>query len=526
MPLEFTAIATIVFAFLIFHACWTLFFSPLARIPGPKLFALTVLRLAKEDFYGTRTRIIHRLHQEYGPAVRVGPNEVSFNSLAALRLIYGAGSPFGRPPAFYRIFDVYGRSHLFTFYSSVEHAARKKLMSQMYSKSNVLKSPVADSIQEKAKDFIKLVESDPQTASDLVKSLHFFSLDNITWNTFGERGGTATLAGHVADRQILSDIDEPTARRHSWFQIHLPRYTRLVMSGGPYLTSILDVIGLLPGKRPVAYSGLQDYALATFDTLRGDKTSVPRCDGGLMMRLLDEQGSSSGKTPISDMDIAAECADHLDAGLKTTSDTLMFALWALSLPEHRSYQERLREEVKGMEPVLNGNGSTLPADVCDRLPFLDAVIKETLRLYAPIPASQPRTSTRDAIIDGFHIPARTTVSCQAFSLHRNPEVFPDPNTFKPDRWLASDMETAEMKRWWWPFSSGARMCLGMHLALAEMKTLMAAIYQEYTTKMDREFEKSSPTATSRFELVYDDHFPIREVRSATVTLKTESTTHL
>lgn len=460
MPLVAAGIATIGIGFLIYHVCFTLFSSPLAKIPGPKLFSLTCLRLSKEDLRGTRTRTIHCLHQQYGPAVRVGPNEVSFNSLTALRQIYGAGSSFGRPAAFYRMFDVYGQAHLFTFYSSSEHAARKKIISQMYSKSAVLKSPVADSIQSKAKLFIDLIESDPQTASNLVKSLHYFSLDNITWLTFGDRGATEALAGQVSDRQILSDIDQPTARRYSWFQIHLPRYTRLVMFCGSRLRATLDLFGLLPGRRPLAYSGLQDYALATFDTHRKDKTLVPASGSGLMMRLLQVQSSNLGHPPISNMDIAAECADHLDAGLKTTSDTLMFALWALSLPGHRQYQEHLIAEVRNSKSILAGNESILPADVCDRLPFLDAVIKETLRLYAPIPASQPRTSTRDTTIDGYHIPAGTVVSCQAFSLHRNPKVFPDPNTFSPNRWLADNAETAEMKRWWWPFSSGARMCLG------------------------------------------------------------------
>ncbi|KAJ5264768.1 hypothetical protein N7505_007561 [Penicillium chrysogenum] len=474
---------------------------------GPKLYSLTGLRLSKEDFQGTRTRAIHRLHRQYGPVVRVGPNEVSFNSLTALRQIYGAGSSFGRPPAFYRIFDVYGQVHLFTFFSSAEHAARRKTMSQMYSKSTVLKSPVADSIQSKAKEFTDLIESDPHMASDLTKSLHFFSLDNITWMIFGDRGGTAALAGKVADRQILSDIDEPTARRYSWFQIHLPRYTQFVMSCGSRLRSIFDAFGFLPGNRPLAYSGLQEYALATFHALLNDPSSTAASDVNLLMRLLHEKNSNSGKTPLSDLEIAAECADHLDAGLKTTSDTLMFALWTLSRPGHQQYQQRLINEVKDAASSRPRSGLSLPADICDRLSFLDAVIKETLRLYAPIPASQPRTSTRDNTIDGYHIPAGTIVSCQAFSLHRNPKVFPEPNTFNPERWLADDTETAEMKRWWWPFSSGARMCLGTHLALAEMKTLLAAIYRAYSTTLDPEFENLSPKATSRFELVYDDSFP-------------------
>lgn len=460
MPLVASSIVAIGVAFLFYHVYWALFSSPLGKIPGPKLFALTSWRLSKEDFQGTRTRTIHRLHQQYGPVVRVGPNEVSFNILSAVRQIYGAGSPFGRPESFYRIFSMYGQAHLFTFYSSFDHAARKKIMSQMYSKSTVLKGSIANSIQSKAQRFINLIESDPQTASNLVKSLHYFSLDNMTWLVFGGRGATNALLGQSSDRHILDDIHEPTSRRYSWFRIHLPRYTHLIMSCSSLLRSIIDTFGLLPGKKPLAYSGLKDFASDTFDHICQEKASVPASESGLMMRLMQIKKGNSGEHPLSNMEIAAECADNLDAGLKTTSDTLMFALWALSLPKHQRYQERLIAEIKEAKSVAVDKESILPVDICDRLPFLDAIIKETLRLYAPIPASQPRTSAQDTTIYGYHVPAGTVVSCQAFSLHRNLEIFPNPEIFKPDRWLVSDLESSEMKRWWWPFSSGARMCLG------------------------------------------------------------------
>src|ERR1700759_937169 len=73
-----------------------LFLSPLSRIPGPKLFAWTKWRLAYEEWRGTRTIKINELHQKYGPVVRIGPSEISFNSLSALKMIYGAGSGFER----------------------------------------------------------------------------------------------------------------------------------------------------------------------------------------------------------------------------------------------------------------------------------------------------------------------------------------------------------------------------------------------------------------------------------------------
>lgn len=126
-------------------------------IPGPKTFAFTKWRLAFEDWRGTRTRTIHILHQKYGPVVRIGPNEVSFNSLSALRTIYGAGSGFERP-AFYRMFDIYGRQHLFTFHISAEHAKRKKLLNQSYSKSTILRGSVAASIESKVLQFLHLIK--------------------------------------------------------------------------------------------------------------------------------------------------------------------------------------------------------------------------------------------------------------------------------------------------------------------------------------------------------------------------------
>lgn len=179
------------------------------------------------------------------------------------------------------------------------------------------------------------------------------------------------------------------------------------------------------------------------------------------MRKLLEEHNVHGKGELTDLDIVAECADHLDAGLNTTSDTLMFAIWALSLPHNAHFQQRLVAEVTPLTDCDMDSDGTPRVEVCDRLPFLDAIIKETLRLYAPIPASQLRMSMHEVTIDGYKLPPKTVVSCQAYSLHRNPEVFPDPLKFDPDRWLCDPDAVANVKRWWWPFSSGARMCIGM-----------------------------------------------------------------
>lgn len=113
-------IGGIFFLYIVTRIYTTLVRSPLRPIPGPKLFALTKWRLAYEDYRGTRTTFMQVLHEKYGDAVRVGPNEVAFNSLSALRAIYGAGTVFQRS-SFYRMFVAYGRQNMFSVSSGKYH---------------------------------------------------------------------------------------------------------------------------------------------------------------------------------------------------------------------------------------------------------------------------------------------------------------------------------------------------------------------------------------------------------------------
>jgi cytochrome P450 len=105
----------------------------------------------------------------------------------------------------------------------------------------------------------------------------------------------------------------------------------------------------------------------------------------------------------------------------------------------------------------------------DKLPYLDAVIKETLRVYPAIPMSEPRIApSKGAEIYGVHVPGGTVCSLQPYTENRNPRVFPDPEKFDPERWMISrDSEKyKEMNRAMWSFSSGGRMCIGLQYILS------------------------------------------------------------
>jgi cytochrome P450 len=153
---------------------------------------------------------------------------------------------------------------------------------------------------------------------------------------------------------------------------------------------------------------------------------------------------------LSTLEMAAECMDHMAAGIDTTGDGLCFFMYELSLPRSQKIQETLRQEI-----LQHPN-----AKIND-LPYLDAVIKEGLRLFAPIPMSLPRYVPENGkVISGYKCAAGSIVSCQAYSLHLlNPDVFPNAESFEPERWLQKEGD-ADRNRLLFAFSAGGRGCIG------------------------------------------------------------------
>ena len=147
--------------------------------------------------------------------------------------------------------------------------------------------------------------------------------------------------------------------------------------------------------------------------------------------------------------VQAECMDHLVAGIDTTGDALCFLMHELSLPRSRHVQIQLQAEL-----MQN------PDTPFDQLPYLDAVVKEGLRCFPPIPMSFPRyVPVGGKTISGFTVPERTIVSAQPYTLHKNEVVFPKPLDFVPERWL-SEKGASEREEMYFAFSKGSRGCLG------------------------------------------------------------------
>ncbi|HEX4513467.1 MAG TPA: cytochrome P450, partial [Polyangiaceae bacterium] len=112
------------------------------------------------------------------------------------------------------------------------------------------------------------------------------------------------------------------------------------------------------------------------------------------------------------------------------------------------------------------------------LPLLDAVIKESLRLLPPVPI-HPRVVAKDTELGGYHFPAGSELMLSIFHLHRDPDVFPTPDVFAPERWQTAKPSVYEYN----PFSAGPRMCVGASFAMMELKIVLAMLLSKFRLEL-------------------------------------------
>ncbi|PCR89575.1 cytochrome P450 [Natrinema ejinorense] len=157
------------------------------------------------------------------------------------------------------------------------------------------------------------------------------------------------------------------------------------------------------------------------------------------------------------------------AAHETTAQGLTFTLYLLS--QHPHIRQRLQEE---LDAELDGRSPT--AEDLSELDFLEAVIKESFRVYSP-GYSINREVINDDELSGYHIPAGSMVIVYQWGIHRNPRVWDRPHTFDPDRWL-EDGQPADNEFAYIPFGAGPRRCAGQQFSLLESKLVLATILQE------------------------------------------------
>ncbi|TFK16063.1 Cytochrome P450 4V2 [Platysternon megacephalum] len=126
-------------------------------------------------------------------------------------------------------------------------------------------------------------------------------------------------------------------------------------------------------------------------------------------------------------------------------------------------------------------------DDLKKLRYLECVVKEALRLFPSVP-SFARTTSEDCHIKGFKIPKGTQVVIVTYALHRDPEVFPDPEEFRPERFFPEN-SSGRHPYAYVPFSAGSRNCIGQRFAQMEEKAVLAIILRRFWVETSQKREE-------------------------------------
>ncbi|KAL3835259.1 hypothetical protein ACJIZ3_009995 [Penstemon smallii] len=187
-----------------------------------------------------------------------------------------------------------------------------------------------------------------------------------------------------------------------------------------------------------------------------------------------QKESEDTSHPIENDVIKALILDMFAAGTDTTSSALVWTM--TELLRHPNTLKNLQNEVK---EVTAAGKEEITEDDLDKMHYLKAVIKESLRLHSPLPLLVPRESTEDTKVMGYEIAARTQVIINAWAISRDPLLWEDPQEFKPERFLKTSIDFKGVHFELIPFGAGRRGCPGLMFAVAVIELALAKLVHKF-----------------------------------------------
>lgn len=359
-------------------------------------------------------------HARKGPIIRLGPNEISVADFEGAKKVYIERGGFAKPKWWAEGFMSYGVKNMVSMeggYGSEDHAARKRDIGNVYAKSFLmgnesLKNATRKTLQSLRRALDGVIE-EREGILDVYNFNGAVNADIASQYLFGESGNTKFL-------------QNPSSRDAYYYNHN----------------------GWLKGK---AYHSEAQKWLEAFGNQQCRSTVA---EDAIVHKQLQSRG-------LEGNDLASEILDHFIAGAEAPRTTHTYIEWELS--KRPAMQARLRKELQS----LRNEELFFDFRRVDSLPLLDAILTETLRVYTPTPGPQHRLTPPEGMeLHGLFIPGGVQISASLAVLHHNPIVFPKPDEWDPDRWLrANQAELDEMRRWYWPFNKGARICIGKDFTL-------------------------------------------------------------
>ncbi|KAK0724949.1 cytochrome P450 family protein [Lasiosphaeris hirsuta] len=451
---------------LYFFSSRVLAWRRLRHIPGPASGGWSKFWMARHQVSGKMCLTLEAVCDKYGPLSRIGPNYVVCSDPAEIRRIWSVHSGYSRSRWYngYRI-DPNSDSVLTANENKEHHRIRSHLLAGYSGRGQGAQEQLIDA---QIVNFIGLIES------------KYLS---------GRAAGTRPLDMAAGMQYLTQDV------------------TSAVEFGAPfgYVTADADLHGVIAAlesmQLPCSLLALLPPLLALIKSplvapllpKRADPSGVGRLLGLVHDRVGERYGDAKRHNPdalqafvesgLSRAEVEAEALVHLLGGSDTTATALRNAVFYLST--HPRAYRRLQAEIDAAAGIV---ARPVIADTeAKKLPFLQACIKETLRMWPPISGLMPKVSDRDDVICGVAVPAGTNVAWAVFGVMKNRTVFgEDAGVFEPMRWVEADaarlrdMEATQGL----VFAGGTRWdCLGKKLAYAEMGKVIFELFLRFDFSM-------------------------------------------
>ena len=425
---------------------YNIYFHPLAKFPGPKLAAATKLPIALVSWKGELSHWLKDLHEEYkSDVVRSSPDELSFIGPGAWKDIYGLRP--GRPHIQKDLALHVGVEGIITA-NDADHSRQRRTMSHAFSEKALreqeylLKSHINILIEQcraREKDESKI------NLSDWFKYLTFDIIGDLS---FGESFDCLQKSDYHPYIACLME------------SLEFIVFTSVTMRFPPVdvlLTTLSRIY--IPDSIKKAKDTIYSIAREKLDRRLSKETTRPDFLS-YILKHNDEKG-------MTDREIHQNAANFVGAGSETTANLLCAATYLLLT--HPTCLEKTRSELReAFRTKEDINTLTLM-----KLSYFQAVIDESLRIYPPGLAGQPRRMHPEGdTVSGYWVPGHTGMQMNVYAASHSTMNFCDPEKFVPERWLGDEQFKDDRRDALQPFGIGARNCIGKKCVILPLPAIL------------------------------------------------------
>ncbi|KXH32013.1 cytochrome P450 3A17 [Colletotrichum nymphaeae SA-01] len=394
--------------------------------------------------------VVCNLHERYGSIVRIAPNEVSCIDIQSVSQVYKVGGGFEKAQWIGDYAKELPALSLSMILNSEEAKQRRRLLQGSFTLAS-LRQNWESTIRSKVELAVMKIKTEALAgSSNSHKWWTYMAADVISQLSFGQslgvlESGKSTMYMRAIENALIADV---------------------IQCEIPFLASLSQ---LIPRSLLQTFSRqLEQVRLGGADGVASVKQRGPSSTQSIFTEMIAEC-DSEGRTWLTKEAVGMEGAGMMVAGTDTTAAVLTYLIW--SVLKQPVLQEKLEDEIA----LLGDDFDDKRLEACL---ILGAVIEETLRLYPAVLSSLPRLIPEGGTTLSSHfVPGGTVVYSPAYSLQRDPKVFPDPHRFDVDRYLDPTKVSLQQRQAYIPLGAGARVCIGQYLAMMELRLSTAVFFK-------------------------------------------------